>query len=177
VVTTSRDSVHRDRTRRRWTEDIQGFERVDAAVMEDAEPAQEAWIHMREITHPPRMLVAGHELAKELGVTNGAIRALRPLASSEPMTMSGLAAQLRCDGSYVTGLIDVLEQAGLAERQSDAHDRRVKVIALTDRGREVARRACEVLMAPPESFSVLSQAELNQLLGLLRKIRSAESAT
>ncbi len=128
---------------------------------------------MREITHPPRMLHEGAELARELGVTHGAIRALRLLAGAGTTTMSGLATQLRCDGSYVTGLIDVLEEAGLAERRSDPHDRRVKVVGLTDKGREAARRACALIFTPPASFSVLSGAELDQLVRLLDKIRSA----
>ena len=128
---------------------------------------------MREITHPPQMLAAAAALARELGVTHAALRALRPLAGSETTTMSGLAAQLRCDGSYVTGLVDALEEAGLAERRSDAHDRRVKVVALTPKGREAARRARAVVLTPPESFSVLSRGELAQLVGLLQKIGSA----
>lgn len=136
-------------------------------------PAREAWIQMREITHPPRILHEGAELARELGITHGAIRALRLLAGAGTTTMSGLAAQLRCDGSYVTCLIDVLEEAGLAERRSDAHDRRVKVVALTDKGREAADRACALLFTPPASFSVLSRSELEQLVGLLGKIRTA----
>lgn len=170
----SGSSERRVRSGRRAAEDIEGYEIADVGAVECAGPAQEAWVQMREITHPPRMLEAGGKLAHELGVTHGAIRALRPLAGAGTMTMSQLAAHLRCDGSYVTGLIDTLEQAGLAERRSDERDRRVKVVALTHKGREVARRACEVVFTPPPSFSALSPRELDQLVRLLRKIRSAE---
>lgn len=164
------------RTGRRPAEDIEGYEVLDAGVLDEcADPAQEAWIQMREITHPPRMLEAGGKLAQELGVTHGAIRALRPLARAGTVTMSRLAALLRCDGSYVTALVDSLEDAGLAERRSDARDRRVKVVALTDKGCEAARRACDVVLTPPACFSALSAAEVDQLVGLLRKIRSAEA--
>lgn len=168
------DHAVRARTGRRTAEDIEGYEVAVAGVVDYSGPAQEAWIQMREITHPPGMLEAGGRLAEELGVSHGAIRALRPLASAGPMTMSGLAAQLRCDGSYVTCLVDALEGAGLAERRSDARDRRVKVVALTDKGQEVAQRACAMVFTPPESFSALSARELEQLVSLLRKIRSAE---
>ncbi|MGH8979502.1 MAG: MarR family winged helix-turn-helix transcriptional regulator [Acidimicrobiales bacterium] len=159
----------------RRSDDPEGYEALDADALGPDGPAQEAWLQMREITHPPAMLAAGGKLAEELGVTHGAIRALRPLASAGPMTMSGLAAHLRCDGSYVTGLIDTLEAAGLAERQNDASDRRVKVVVLTDRGREVASRACAVVFTPPDAFSALSARELDQLVRLLRKIRAAEA--
>lgn len=170
----SPSSGRRVRPGRRSAEDIACFDVADGPGADSAGPAQEAWIQMREITHPPRMLEASAELARELGVPHGAIRALRPLAGSKTTTMSGLAAQLRCDGSYVTGLIDVLEEAGLAERRSDVHDRRVKVVGLTDEGREAARRACALIFTPPESFSVLTRNELEQLVGLLRKLGSAQ---
>lgn len=160
---------------RRPAEDIEGYEAADAVTAGFSSPAQEAWIQMRELTHPPGLLEAGGHLAQELGVTHGALRALRPLASAETMTMSRLAAQLRCDGSYVTGLIDTLEKAGLAERRSDARDRRVKVVALTDKGREAAKRACALVFTPPDSFCALSPREMEQLARLLRKIRAAEA--
>lgn len=167
-------TASRVRAGRRSAEDIESYELADTGVVEYASPAEEAWLQMREITHPQGMLEAGGKLADELGVTHGAIRALRPLATAGPMTMSKLASQLRCDGSYVTGLIDILERAGLAERQPDVRDRRVKLVALTDRGRDAARRACAVVFTPPAAFSALSAHELEQLVQLLRKIGSAE---
>lgn len=174
----STDPPRAIRTGRRPAEDIEGYEVLDAGVLDEcADPAQEAWIQMREITHPPKMLEAGGRLAQELGVTHGAIRALRPLSRAGTVTMSRLAALLRCDGSYVTALVDSLEDAGLAERRSDARDRRVKVVALTDKGRQVAQRACDVVLTPPPCFSALSDDEVVQLVGLLRKIRSAGAET
>lgn len=176
MATSIPDSVRRSRSGRKSAEEIESYESVNVAdVLKDSEPAEEAWIHMRAITHPPRLLGASEELARELGVSQGAVRALRQLVGAGTMPMSRLAGQLHCDGSYVTGLIDVLEDAGLAERQHDAHDRRVKVVALTDKGRKVALRARALLITPPESFSVLSAAELKTLLGLLRKVRAAET--
>jgi DNA-binding MarR family transcriptional regulator len=173
VIGQGADTRRRVRTGRRTAEDIESSEVVDAGTVACNGPAQEAWLQMREISHPPGLLEAGGKLAEEMGVTPGVIRALRPLANAEALTMSGLAAQLRCDGSYVTGLIDTLEEAGLAERQSDARDRRVKFVALTEKGREVARRACEVVSTPPAGISALSPRELDQLVRLLRKIQSA----
>ena len=48
---------------------------------------------------------------------------------SKPMKV--LAAQWRCDASYVTSLVDGLEQRGLVERRLHPTDRRAKTIALT----------------------------------------------
>ncbi|MFJ2956395.1 MarR family transcriptional regulator [Streptomyces sp. NPDC087270] len=49
--------------------------------------------------------------------------------------------RLGCDNSYVTLLVGALEQRGLAVRQQHPTDRRIKVIVLTGKGRELTKRA------------------------------------
>jgi MarR family transcriptional regulator, transcriptional regulator for hemolysin len=43
-------------------------------------------------------------------------------------------------------LLDGLERDGLVERRADEHDRRVQLIALTDRGRTLAADAGRILV-------------------------------
>ena len=51
--------------------------------------------------------------------------ALGHLDADEPLPMSALAGALQCDNSNVTGIVDRLEAAGLAERRPAERDRRV----------------------------------------------------
>ena len=48
--------------------------------------------------------------------------------------------RMRCDPSFVTNIADQLEKRGLATRESDPADRRVKRIALTPAGLELKQR-------------------------------------
>lgn len=140
------------------------------------DPAQQAWLMMRAVTHPPALLEESANLAAEMGISHSAVRALRQLAGAGTLPMSRLAAHLNVDSSYVTGLVDTLEKAGLAERQVDTHDRRVKVVALTPKGKKVAKRARAMLIVPPPGFAALDPDEIETLAGLLRKLRDADPA-
>ena len=60
------------------------------------------------------------------------------------MPMRELAAELHCDSSNVTGLVDGLEAHGFVERRSAEHDRRVRMLVVTERGAAVRRRINEV---------------------------------
>src|SRR5262245_54606401 len=62
------------------------------------------------------------------------------LLSQEPSPMRRIAERLRCEPSNVTGIIDRLESRGLVERRPDPGDRRVKLAAATDTGRETAAK-------------------------------------
>ena len=135
--------------------------------------ATEAWERMREITHDPEVLGKLHDLADEAGIIAGAAKALRFLSATEPMAMRKLAACLRCDNSYVTTIVDSLEEAGVARREAHATDRRIKVIVLTESGRALARRAQTILGTPPPAFALLSAEETEMLRDLMRKLGSA----
>ncbi|MGW6914595.1 MarR family winged helix-turn-helix transcriptional regulator [Kitasatospora sp. NPDC054939] len=58
-------------------------------------------------------------------------------AVQEPVPMRALAGRLGCDASNVTGIVDRLESLGLAHREAAAGDRRVKIVVITERGREI----------------------------------------
>ena len=62
------------------------------------------------------------------------------LEPDEPLPMSALAGALQCDNSNVTGIVDRLEAAGLAERRAAERDRRVKTVVLTPHGEAVSGR-------------------------------------
>ena len=83
--------------------------------------------------------------------------------------MKAIAAQLCCDPSSVTFLTDRLLAKGLIERAEDPHDRRSKVVRLTEEG---ARVRAELLAAMREQslLTALDAGERATLLALLRKV-------
>ncbi|MFI1393193.1 MarR family winged helix-turn-helix transcriptional regulator [Streptomyces griseoaurantiacus] len=98
---------------------------------------------------------------------------LLSLLSLEPLPMRRLAQKLKCEPSNVTGIVDRLETRGLVERRPDPADRRVKVAAATEAGRQVARELREGLRFAREHLAGLSQGERESLRDLLRRMRDA----
>jgi DNA-binding MarR family transcriptional regulator len=86
------------------------------------------------------------------------------------MRMSELAAELVVDKPYTTVIVDDLERRGLVVRATAPDDRRAKVVALTEQGRETARLADEILARPPQALVALPAAEMAELDGLLAKL-------
>src|SRR5215212_2103310 len=94
--------------------------------------AREAWSIMETLVHQSRRDSAAR--IEELGLAPRQAKALRRLDPDSPIAMSRLAEALECDNSNVTQIVDRLEADGLVERRPAPHDRRVKALALTDRG-------------------------------------------
>jgi DNA-binding MarR family transcriptional regulator len=89
----------------------------------------------------------------------------------EPASMSALAAAMTCDNSQVTAVVDRLETLGLVERRPSAADRRVKLLAVTDEGRELGRTVHEAMKVPPPSIAALSTSDAAAALEILRRAR------
>lgn len=85
--------------------------------------------------------------------------ALAALAAG-PIRMRELADHMLCDASYITSIVDRLEETGLAVRRADPTDRRVKTIALTEKGERAAADIRLTMSAPPAEFKRLTKAEL-----------------
>jgi DNA-binding MarR family transcriptional regulator len=108
------------------------------------------------------------------GLTPGLLKMSMHLSTDTPQPMRDLAQRLQCDASYVTSVVDGLEQHGIAERRPHPSDRRVKTVVLTDHGAEVLARVNAVLDEPPPAFDVLNEAEQIQLRDLLRRVVAAQ---
>jgi DNA-binding MarR family transcriptional regulator len=130
-------------------------------------PASEAWALMHELFHASRRRFLA--VASEFELSPPQVRALGVLDPERPVPMSELAEALHCDNSNVTGIVDRLEAAGLAERRPHARDRRIKMVALTAKGRElqaaIRRRASE----PPEPLAALSEEDATTLRDILAR--------
>lgn len=109
------------------------------------------------------------EAAAQHRLTGAQARVLALLAR-EPTPMRGIARQLKCEPSNVTGIIDRLTARGLAERRPDPADRRVKLAAATDEGRRTAERLRGSLDFAREPLAALSEQERTSLRDLLRRM-------
>ncbi|MGI5337860.1 MarR family winged helix-turn-helix transcriptional regulator [Streptomyces sp. CA-181903] len=100
----------------------------------------------------------------------GAQARLLALLSREPLPMRRIARKLKCEPSNVTGIVDRLAARGLVERRPDPADRRVKLAAVTEDGRETARQLREELDFAREPLAGLSAGERRHLRDLLRRV-------
>lgn len=117
-------------------------------------------------------------IAEERGMSLAQLHALWLLMNG-PAPMVQLSTSMLCDASYVTGIVDRLEQQGMVERREDPSDRRVKLIALTSKGRELRgdiEKCVQALQAKMfENLSAQEQAELSRLLRKVSKQAVAHS--
>ncbi|HEV2786501.1 MAG TPA: MarR family transcriptional regulator [Solirubrobacteraceae bacterium] len=130
-------------------------------------PVEDAWTLMGRLFWQmrPRML----RVAAEFGLTPPQLFALRALDPDDPVPMSTLAGALHCDNSNVTGLVDGLEAQGLVERRPAEHDRRVRMVVVTERGSEVRDRLAEVMQEVPPELAALNAADQRALRDILRR--------
>jgi len=129
------------------------------------DPASECWALMGQLFAPdgkPRFL----RISDELGLAPQQAKALMSLR--EPVPMGELAQALHCDSSNITGIVDRLEERGLARREPAA-DRRVKMLVLTKDGERVRRELTRRFATPPPELKGLGERDQRTLRNLLRK--------
>jgi MarR family transcriptional regulator, organic hydroperoxide resistance regulator len=124
---------------------------------------REAWGLLASLVYPPPFAA----IARELDLRPAAFGTLRMLG--EPRTMSEVAGALQCDNSNVTGIVDSLEEKGLARRRPSEQDRRVKIIELTPEGRRVHERLAEAFATPPPWVDALSAEDRRALRDILQR--------
>lgn len=92
-----------------------------------------------------RLMQAGSMYTKELNkkyqVSAAQLNCLIALYENGPMSSSQIARHIFVKPSTVTGIIDRLEQKGLAKRTRSSPDRRVITIELTPDGNRLAENA------------------------------------
>src|SRR3954464_15371482 len=130
-------------------------------------PASEAWAMMHELFHASRRRFLA--VASEFELSPPQVRALNVLEPGRPVPMSELADALHCDNSNVTGIVDRLEDRGLVERRSATHDRRVKMLAVTERGAEVRERLAARPERAPAPLARLSPEDQRTLRDIMRR--------
>jgi DNA-binding MarR family transcriptional regulator len=132
--------------------------------------AEDAFERLRRIVFEGEHVERMAALGLRTKLSPGVIKTLVRLAKTDGISIGEMARGIGVDPSYITALVDDLDARGLARREPDPDDRRVKIIVLTDAGRALATEIDAILSVPPAAFSALSQAELRQLRTLLDKV-------
>jgi len=114
------------------------------------------------------LLARGERVAQTFEVPSFFIKALHMLDG--PLAMKDLGRRMHCDPSFVTGIADMLEKRGLAVRESDPGDRRVKRLVLTPAGQELKRQVEQAVLAHMPWRTALSTDERSCLLTLIHKM-------
>jgi DNA-binding MarR family transcriptional regulator len=135
-------------------------------MAEANDPAREAWGLLWEVmqANKPRFMA----LASELALSPVQLHTLRLIEPGLEVPMSSLAGKLFCDNSNVTGIVDRLEGRGLIERRPAEHDRRVKLLVLTDEGEQVRAIATRQMSQPPPEIAGLPIEHQRALRDALR---------
>jgi DNA-binding MarR family transcriptional regulator len=116
-------------------------------------------------------------LCAEFDLTPAQGQALRAIDPERPFAMSTLAENLLCDASNVTGIVDKLESRGLIARQGAGHDRRIKMLVVTDQGRELRDRLFARAAEPPAVVAALPAETRKRLAVVLRAVLEDRAGT
>jgi DNA-binding MarR family transcriptional regulator len=143
--------------------------RSTARAAEEARDTAALLMHVTEQTRQSFEAVAAR-----FELTTAQARALLALETDAPMR--ALAEHLRCDASNVTGIADRLQDRGLVARVPSVTDRRVKLLALTDAGREL-RAALRAAMLEASPVMVSLDADERAALRALLATASNAPAT
>lgn len=108
-------------------------------------------------------------LAEKHDLTLMQMVTLCSIETDESMRMSAISELLSCDASNVTGMVDRLLAQRLIMREENNQDRRLKMIALTDKGEALKQKLLKDL-AVHESRTLdnLTTTQKQQLLVIVQ---------
>jgi DNA-binding MarR family transcriptional regulator len=141
--------------------------------MSKQELAQSAWRLLMRVAEK-HMEEAGERLG-EMGLSPVQGHFLDELAKLPPGPMSQLVARMDVDPGWVTDIVDRLEKRGDVVRKPSPEDRRVKILELTERGRESWREMDDTLFAAPSELMELTGVELLVLLKIAQRLARASN--
>ncbi|MFO7752949.1 MAG: MarR family transcriptional regulator [Desulfobacteraceae bacterium] len=118
-----------------------------------------------------------HAKSQKYDLTLSQSGVVRNLMISGPLSSAELSRKLYVTPSNITGVIDRLEKKGLVERIRAKEDRRVNLISLTEKGKEIGRSLPDPFEKKirhnftklnPEEVNYLTQA-VEQITGLMKE--------
>src|SRR5690348_6140792 len=147
----------------------------NAVARRTSSAAREAWECMADLWFSDANHDRFHDACEAADISPPQLKALMSMQPGGALPMRAIAEMLRCDASWVTGIVDGLEERGYVERQPHATDRRVKVVTITPLGEKAKTKAMDKLSEPPPALlNALTQNEQRTLRDLLRKVRDAQ---
>lgn len=126
------------------------------------------------IVRAQQLLLARYdELLKPFGITFARYEALMLLLFTRAgeLPVGKIGERLQVHRSSVTNAVDKLAADGLVQRVPHPTDGRASLIRITDRGRDVARRATEVLNGEDFAVRALSLQDREALTRILTVLR------
>jgi DNA-binding MarR family transcriptional regulator len=119
------------------------------------------------------ILATVDEALRPLDLTFARYEALVLLAFSRQgcLPLGKMGDRLMLHPTSVTNIIDRLERQGLVSRIAHPTDRRTTLAAITDEGRRVVAKATDAVLGTGFGMQALSDAELDQITAILRKMR------
>ncbi len=112
------------------------------------------------------------ERARAFGLTGPQLTVIKILGQLGDLSLSSLSERIKAQNSTVTGIIDRMEREELVRRERSEEDRRIVLIRLTDKGRELARA---IHVEPMEIFKgalqSLPKRDVEELFRVLDKVQ------
>ena len=145
------------------------------SMKEDAPTPVHAWLVMiKAMQAITRYALAGLEKS---GLGDSDFRVLEVLLHKGPLPVNVIGPKVNLTPGSISVAVDRLVAKGLVSRAECSEDRRIRIVALTPRGKSVITPIFRAHVATMEKvFSRLSADELRQLEGQLKHIgRQAES--
>lgn len=133
--------------------------------------AQRAWRLLMKVAE--KQMEGADERFSAMGLSPVQCHFLDELARMPPGPMSQLVNRMKVDPGWVTDIIDRLEQRGDVIRRPSPDDRRVKIIELTEKGRETCRQIDDAIATAPAELVALNLGEIAILLNLAERLAKA----
>lgn len=117
-----------------------------------------------------QLIAAGDRLTKEFGISSALWQVLGPI-DQEPLPVAQIARNMGLTRQSVRRTARVLEKKGLVEFRDNPNHKRARLVALTERGRDVLDSVTQVHAAwAQEASKGLSVAELNQAVRTMKTL-------
>ncbi|MDO5028769.1 MAG: MarR family transcriptional regulator [Bacillota bacterium] len=110
-------------------------------------------------------------LVKENGLTLSQFMVLEALYSKGDMTVGQVRDKILSSVGTIPLIVNNLVKLNYIKRLEDESDRRIRILSLTDEGREIIEKVLpKNIKLIKESMNVLNNEEKEQLLYLLKKL-------
>ena len=139
------------------------------------ELARRAWRLLME--HGQRRLeTVSHEI-EDMGLSRVMAQFLGAICQSPPGPTNQLATRFGVDPAWVTDIVDRLEARGEIVRRPSPTDRRVKILEVTEAGRETFRRLEVMFATPPPELLDTPREDLLALVRIAERLGNTGRAT
>ncbi len=139
------------------------------------ELARRAWRLLMEHGRS-RLEAVSHEI-EDMGLSRVMAQFLGAICQSPPGPTNQLATRFGVDPAWVTDIVDRLEARGEIVRRPSPTDRRVKILEVTEAGRETFRRLEVMFATPPPELLDTPREDLLALVRIAERLGNTGRAT